>query len=487
MYVVGKTGTGKTTLLRNMAIQDIKEGHGLAVVDPHGELVEFLLENIPSNRINDVVYFNPADMAYPIGFNPLEVVDVDYRHLVSSGLMGIFTKIWANVWSARMEYILQHAILALVEMPGSTLLGIQRILVDEDFRNQVLSHVTDPVVKAFWVNEYERWQPGFRNEAIAPIQNKVGQFLSTPIIRNIVGQSKSTISLPEIMNKRKILLINVAKGLVGEDNSSLLGAMFITKLQLATMERVRIPEAERQDFYLYVDEFQNFVTDSFASILSEARKYRLNLIVAHQYIAQLVTADSTKVRDAVFGNVGTIICFRCGAGDAEFLEKEFAPEFMALDLVNIPNFNVTLRLMIDGVMREPFSASVLPPMRLDGTEKNRDIVIKHSQEHNGTPRAEVERRINRWSGMIEEEDVSEEELRKVVLAAPKVPPSRKKIGHQTICVRCGKTAVVPFIPREGVPIYCDTCMKIVKPKNSPHREKEDVDLSGLKNILGSDK
>lgn len=482
MYVLGKTGTGKTTLLRNMAIQDIKEGNGLAVVDPHGELVEFLLENIPSNRINDVVYFNPADMEYPIGFNPLEVVDHDYRHLVASGLMGIFTKIWANVWSARMEYIMQHAILALIEMPEATLLGIQRILVDEDFRNRVLNHVTDPVVKAFWVNEYERWQPSFRNEAIAPIQNKVGQFLSTPIIRNLVGQPKSTIDLPDVMNKGKILLINVSKGLVGEDNSALLGAMFITKFQLATMERVRMPESERRDFYLYVDEFQNFVTDAFASILSEARKYRLNLIVAHQYIAQLVTPDSTKVRDAIFGNVGTIVCFRCGAGDAEFLEKEFAPEFMAVDLVNIPNFNITLRLMIDGVMREPFSATVLPPMQLDGTEKNRDIVIKHSRDHYGVTRKEVEYRINRWSGVMEEEEVSEEELRKNVLAAPLALKKRKI--YQAVCARCGKTAFVPFLPKPRIPVYCAACLKIVKSKNAPPKEKDDVDLSGLKDILG---
>lgn len=488
-YVLGKTGTGKTTLLRNMAIQDIKDGRGLAVVDPHGELVEFLLENIPSYRLNDVIYFNPADMANPVGFNPIEVMDRDYRHLVASGLMGIFTKIWANVWSARMEYILNHAILALIEMPGSTLLGIQRILVDEDFRNRVLSHVTDPVVKAFWVNEYERWQPSFRNEAIAPIQNKVGQFLATPLIRNIVGQSKSTLDLPEIMNTGKILLINVAKGLVGEDNSMLLGAMFITKLQLATMERVRIPEEERRDFYLYVDEFQNFVTDSFASILSEARKYRLNLIVAHQYIAQLVTNDSTKVRDAVFGNVGTIVCFRCGAGDAEFLEKEFTPEFTIRDLVNTPNYNICLRLMIDGVMREPFSAQVLPPMKLPGTDKNKDKAIALSRQRYGVPREEVEKRINRWSGVMEEDEVSEEELRKVVLAAPQAtPPPKKKDMYQAPCTRCGKTAIVPFKPKEGLPLYCDTCLKVVKGKEGvPLKDRKDLDLSGLKDILGRSK
>lgn len=489
MYILGKTGTGKSTLLRNMAIQDIRDGHGLAVVDPHGELVEALLENIPSNRINDVIYFNPADMSYPIGFNPLEVTDPDYRHLVASGLMGIFTKIWAGVWSARMEYIMQYCILALIEMPGSTLLGIQRILVDDDYRNKVLNHVTDPVVKAFWVNEYESWDNKFRNEAIAPIQNKVGQFLATPLIRNVVAQSKSTLDIAQAMNEGKILLINVSKGLVGEDNSSLLGAMFVTKLQLATMERVRVPEKDRKDFYLYVDEFQNFVTDSFASILSEARKYRLSLIVAHQYIAQLVTKDSTKVRDAVFGNVGTIVCFRPGAEDAEFLEKEFQPQYMATDLVNIPNYNICIRLMIDGVMREPFTAQVLAPIQLPGTEKNKEKVIAHSRQNHGVPRKEVEGKINRWAGIMDEDSVSEDELRTIVLAPPQATTlPKKKEMYQAVCVRCGKTALVPFKPKEGLPVYCDTCLKIIKGKGeTPLKDRKDVDLSGLKNILGKAK
>ena len=489
MYVIGKTGAGKSTLLRNMAIQDIKEGRGLAVVDPHGELIEDLLNNIPSYRINDVIYFNPADMAHPIGFNLLEVVDRDYRHLVASGLMGVFTKIWADVWSARMQYILQNCILALIEMPGTTLLGISRILVDEEYRNKVLTHVTDPVVKTFWVNEYQRWPQKYREEAIAPIQNKVGQFLSTPIIRNVVGQSKSTLDIASAMNTGKILLINVSKGLVGEDNSSLLGAMFLTKLQLATMERVRIPEHERRDFYLYVDEFQNFVTDAFASILSEARKYRLSLIMAHQYIAQLVTNESTKVRDAVFGNVGTIICFRVGAGDAEFLEKEFEPQFLMNDLVNIPNFNICLRLMIDGVMREPFTGQVLPPTQLPDTQKNKEKVIEASRQRHGVPRAEVELRINRWSGVMDEDTVSEDELRKIVLAAPQTtPPPKKKEMYQAVCVRCGKTAVVPFKPKEGLPVYCDSCLKIVKGKGeTPLKDRKDVDFSGLKEILGKAK
>src|SRR3989344_2074546 len=281
-YVVGKTGTGKSALLSNMIIQDIANGEGVCVVDPHGELVEGILTKIPKERINDVIYFNPADADSHIGFNILELPDPKYKHLVASGLMGIFTKIWSNVWSARMEYILNNAILALLDTPGATLLGVPRILADKDYRQRIIVNIQDPVVKAFWVNEFEQWQDRYRNEAIAPIQNKVGQFLSTALVRNVVGQAKSTIDIFDIMNTGKIFLVNVSKGRIGEDNSSLLGAMLITKIQLSAMERVRIPEEERVDFYLYVDEFQNFATDSFAGVLSEARKYRLNLIIAHQ-------------------------------------------------------------------------------------------------------------------------------------------------------------------------------------------------------------
>jgi len=318
MYIIGKTGVGKTALLKNMALQDIARGEGLAIIDPHGEFAEEVLDHIPIERADDVVYFNPADLDFPISFNILEVPDVRYKHLVASGLIGVFTKIWANVWSARMEYILTNCILALLDTPGTTLLGILRILTDRDYRQTIVNNLQDPVVKAFWVNEYEEWRDQYRNEAIAPIQNKVGQFLNVSLVRNIVGQEKSSIDLAKIMDSRKILLVNVSKGRVGEDNSSLLGAMLITKIQLAAMERVRISEEQRQDFFLYVDEFQNFATESFAAILSEARKYRLNLILAHQYIGQLVSEHITKVRDAVFGNVGTIVSFRVGAEDAEF-------------------------------------------------------------------------------------------------------------------------------------------------------------------------
>ncbi len=399
LYVIGKSGTGKTTLMHNMMVQDIMNGEGVCVVDPHGEFVESLLKKIPESRKNDVIYFNPSDSDYSIGFNVLELPDTKYKHLVASGLMGIFTKIWSNVWSARMEYILNNAILALLDTPGSTLLGIMRILVDREYRQRIVSNVKDPVVRAFWVNEFEEWKDQFRNEAIAPIQNKVGQFLSSSLIRNIIGQRKSTINILDIMNSGKIFLVNVAKGRIGEDNSALLGAMIITKIQLASMERVRIPEDERVDFFLYVDEFQNFATDSFANILSEARKYRLALILAHQYIGQLVTDVSTKVRDAVFGNVGTMIVFRVGASDAEFMEKELTPEFSVQDMVNLPNRSIYVKLMVNGLTSRPFSASTLPPFKGTDSPAAEEHIVEISRKRYARSRWMVEKEINEWSGM----------------------------------------------------------------------------------------
>ncbi len=396
MYVIGKTGMGKTTLIENMVIQDILNGEGVAFADPHGDSVEKVLNYIPSNRINDVIYFNPADTDFPIAFNPLEAVDPKYKHLVASGLMGVFTKIWAGVWSPRMEYILNNTILALLDSPGNTMLGIARMLVNKTYRKKIVDNIKDPVVRSFWVDEFANYNDKFRTEAIAPIQNKVGQFLSSAIIRNIVGQTKSTIDLRQIMDERKIFLLNLSKGRIGEDSSALLGAMIITKLQLAAMSRVDVPEEERKDFYLYVDEFQNFATESFASILSEARKYRLNLIVAHQYINQLSNDKNTVVRDAIFGNVGTLIVFRVGADDAEFLEKEFEPTYTLNDLLNLTKFNIYLKLMINGVASTPFSALTLPP--ISQPTQNEDTVVKVSRERYGTARQIVEEKIHKWLG-----------------------------------------------------------------------------------------
>ncbi len=393
MYVIGKTGMGKSTMLENMVIQDIRAGRGLAVVDPHGDLVEKILNYIPSYRINDVVYLNPADVDFPIAFNILEAVDPAQRHLVSSGLIAVFKKLWVDSWGPRLEYILRNTILALIEYPGSTLLGVTRMFVDKDYRNKVVDHITDPIVKAFWQTEFNAYANQFRTEAVSPIQNKIGQFLSSSIIRNIVGQPKSTIDMREIMDSGKILLLNLAKGRIGEDNAALLGAMMITKIQVAAMSRIDIPEPDRRDFFLYVDEFQNFATESFANILSEARKYRLDLIIAHQYIEQL----DEKVQAAVFGNVGTIICFRVGAGDSEFLAKEFFPVFLEPDLVNLTKYDMYLKLMIDGVASEPFSATGLPPVL--NPDNLQDRVIQVSRERYAKPRSVVEEKIIRWSGV----------------------------------------------------------------------------------------
>ena len=392
MYLIGKTGMGKSTVLENMIVDDIRAGRGVAVVDPHGDLAEKVIKFIPSNRINDVVYFNPADYEYPFAFNVLEQVDASQRHLVASGLVGVFQKLWADSWGPRLEYILRNTILAILDYPGSTLLGVTRMLSDKKFRKKVIAYIEDPVVKAFWVNEFANYNDKFASEAVSPIQNKVGQFLSTSLIRNIVGQAKSTIDMREIMDQGKILILNLSKGRIGEDASSLLGNMIITKIQLAAMSRVDISEDERRDFYLYIDEFQNFTTDSFANILSEARKYKLNLIMAHQYIEQM----AETVKYAVFGNVGTLVVFRVGASDAEALEPEFAPTFTEEDILNIPKYEFYLKLMIDGIASEPFSARGLPPMSKEEETGNLDKIVIASRERYAKNRPEVEDKIERW-------------------------------------------------------------------------------------------
>lgn len=475
MYILGKSGMGKSTLISNMLLQDIRNGEGVCIVDPHGELVEDLLGVIPRERLDDVVYFNPSDIDYHVGFNVLEVYDDRYKHLVASGIMGIFTKIWANVWSSRMEYILNNCILALIDTPGTTLLGIPRLLVDKDYRQTIVNNIKDPVVRTFWIHEYEAWEDRYRKEAIAPIQNKVGQFLSSAIVRNILGQPNSTINIPEIMDKQKIFLVNLSKGRVGEDNSALLGAMLITKIQLAAMERVKIAEHLRKDFYLYVDEFQNFVTDSFATILSEARKYRLNLIIAHQYVAQLETESNTVVRDAVFGNVGTMIIGRVGAADADFLETEFMPEFTPDDFVSLPNYHVYLKLLINGMTTRPFSAKTLPPIvKLERKPKVEEYIIARSRKLYHRSRAVVETEITKWSnGAGEGEDA------KVSVNAEGLANDGK---YRVPCSfdDCEHIASVPFKPQPGRPVYCRDC--IAKIKNGEKKAITNTDKNGRPEI-----
>ncbi|HRY36342.1 MAG TPA: type IV secretion system DNA-binding domain-containing protein [Candidatus Magasanikbacteria bacterium] len=393
VYVVGKTGMGKTTLMENMVLNDIYAGHGVGVVDPHGDFAEKIINYIPPRRINDVVYFNPADIDFPVGFNIFETVRAEHKHLVASGLMGVFKKIWVDMWSSRMEYILNNTILALLEYPGTTLLGINRMLADDEYRNRIVANLKDPVVKAFWQSEFAGYNDRYKQEAVAPIQNKIGQFLSASVIRNIVAQVKSKIDIRDIMDSKKIFIMNLSKGRIGEDNSRLLGGMLITKIQLSAMERVDMKESDRKDFFLYVDEFQNFATESFSNILSEARKYRLDLTMAHQYMDQL----DEHVRAAVIGNVGSIITYRVGSTDAEILCKEFSPVFTEEDLINLPKYNVYLKLMIDGVASRPFSAITLPP--IGSPTGSAEKVVKVSRERYATPRDQIEDKIMRWSGM----------------------------------------------------------------------------------------
>lgn len=391
MYLVGSTGMGKSEMLKNMAIQDIEAGHGVAYVDPHGDAADALLDHIPEHRIKDVIYFNPGDLDFPLAFNALEKVDFQYRHLVASGLLGVFKKIWIDAWSGRMEYILNNTILALLEYPKSTLLGINRMLSDKNFRKEVVASLTDPVVKAFWTEEFAKYTDRYMQEATPAIQNKIGQFTTNTLIRNIIGQYHSKFDIRDIMDKGKILIVNISRGRIGEDASRLLGAMIVTKIQLAAMSRVDIPEEERRDFYLYVDEFQHFATESFANILSEARKYHLNLIMAHQYIKQM----EEPVRDAVFGNVGTMVTFRIGAEDAEFLEKWYLPEFSMNDIVNLGKYTIYIKLMINGISSHPFSAATLPPFpKLE--RSFRDEVIDFSRKTYGTPREVVDKEISVW-------------------------------------------------------------------------------------------
>lgn len=393
VYVIGKTGMGKSTLLENMIFSDIQAGKGVGVIDPHGDLAEAVLNFVPKSRINDVVLIDPADKEYAVAFNMLENVDPALNSVVCSGLVGIFKKIYADSWGPRLEHILRNTILALLEYPGTTMLGITRMLIDDDFRSKVVKKVEDPVVKSFWQDEFAKMQDKFRTEAIAPIQNKVGQFLSSPTIRNIVGQPKSTVDLRFAMDKGKIVVVNLSKGKIGEDNSSLLGAMFITKFQLDAMSRASIPQDERKDFYLYVDEFQNFATDSFATILSEARKYRLNLTMANQYIAQM----PDEVRDAVFGNVGTILSFQVGFDDAEYISQQFGEEVLPNDLVSLSKYTAYMRLLVDGMPTKTFSLDTLPPPNFELDREVMDKVVKVSRERYSRSTDEIQEKIKRWS------------------------------------------------------------------------------------------
>ncbi|MGD8744593.1 MAG: type IV secretion system DNA-binding domain-containing protein [Candidatus Woesebacteria bacterium] len=374
IWTVGKTGTGKSTMIANMAIDDLKKKRGLAIIDPHGDLCDVLLDYIPSSRINQTIYFNPSDKNYPVNLNPLEVKNREEAELVVSGLMAIFTKVWANVWSARMEYILRNSFLTLAEVPNSTFADVLKILSNQSYRRKVLKKIDDKALIHFWTEEFEKMPENLQKEAIAPIQNKVGQFVTSPLIRRIIGEPKSSISIDEIMDEGKIFIANLSQGRLGEDNSALLGATLITKFQQAAMRRVDTPIDQRRPFYLYVDEFQNFATSSFIKVLSEARKYKLALTLANQYMAQI----PPEVQKAILGNAGTLIAFSVGAEDAQIIHKEYAEVFSQNDLVNLQNYQIAIKLMIDGHSTIPFLAHTLPLPA--SKNKNRSKVIRVSRE-----------------------------------------------------------------------------------------------------------
>lgn len=388
VYVIGQTGTGKSGLLELFTLSDIFHNQGYAIIDPHGDFAVDNLRFIPESRLKDVVYFNPADTAYPLGFNPLEIFDDSQKSNTSSEVIGVLKRMFENSWGPRLEYILRYTLLALLDRPDATMLDITRMLTDKKFREETLSYCQDTVVLQFWRVEFASWNDKFASEAIAPVLNKVGAFTANPVIRNIIGQPKSTFNIRQIMDDGKILVVNLSKGLLGEDNASILGALLVTKIQLAAMSRSDIPDIkDRRPFYLYVDEFQNFATDSFATILSEARKYGLNLTVANQYISQM----SETVRDAVFGNVGTMITFRVSADDAPILAKQFEPQFEAMDLLQMHNRHFILSMVINGEKAPAFSATTLtlPPSQIN----NLPAIIEYTRSQYSRSRADVEASI----------------------------------------------------------------------------------------------
>ena len=393
IYIVGKTGTGKSELLINLAFQDIKRGHGIGFFDPYGESAERLLDLVPKRRINEVVYFNPADENFPTPFNIFERIKPTYRYSALLNLLGVFRRIWSDVWSPKVEYILENCILALFDYPNSTILGIYRLLVDSSYRKAVTEKITDPMVKIFWLQEFPRLSHNTEAEAVALIKNKISKIIHNPLLRNILGQTKSKIDFKEIVNGQKVLIANLSRGRLGEDNSAILGLFLSAKIYLAILSRIDIPAFQRKSFYLYLDEFQNFASKAFISLLSEARKYRLCLILANQYLNQL-----GQVKDAVLGNVGTLISFRLGAEDAEHLAKEFSPEFSANDFVNLAKFHIYLKLMVDGVITRPFSGITLPPV--PKPEKNyRKKIISLSRERYAESKDVIEEKLGRWTGV----------------------------------------------------------------------------------------
>jgi hypothetical protein len=390
LHVIGKTGSGKTTLLRNLIIQDIEAGVGVGLIDPHGDLANEVLDHIPASRSDDVVYFNPADQDYPVSFNLLASVPKRERHRVASGVVGAFKNIWKDSWGPRLEYLLYATVASLLECKNVSLLGVQRMLSDPDYRSWVIEQIDDVVLKAFWLVEFARYDRRLLSEFLSPVQNKIGQFLLSPPVRNVIGQVRNRIDARYMMDHQRIFIANLSKGYLGADKANLLGAALVSQFELAAMSRADIHESQRVDFFLFIDEFHNFATDSFASILSEARKYRLNLTLSHQYLAQL----RPEVQDAVFGNVGSLVSFRVGNVDAERLEREFGEEYTAAHLGSLGNFEICARVLREGQQGEAFLGRTLPP--LGSLQGKREHIIDRSRQRHNVPREKVESKIRRW-------------------------------------------------------------------------------------------
>lgn len=481
VYVIGKTGMGKSTLLENMAVQDIRNGEGLAFIDPHGQTAETLLDYIPPERIKDVLYFAPHDMEHPVSFNVMEDVGADKRHLVVSGLMSVFEKIWVDAWSARMAYILQNTLMALLEYPGATLLGVNRMLSDKKYRERVVANIQDPSVKSFWVDEFAKYNERYMQEAGDAIKNKIGQFTANPLIRNIIGQPKSSFDIRQIMDERKILIMNLSKGLIGETNANLLGSMLTTRIYLAAMSRADTSAEIMQkmpNFYFYVDEFQSFANSTFANILSEARKYKLNLTIAHQYIEQM----EEDVRNAVFGNVGTTIAFRVGPFDAEILETIFAPKFMAVDLVNLGFAQVYLTLMIDGIGSSPFSATTLPPL-LRPNDTAREIIIEESRRQFAKPRAVIEQDIANWHAPVQDEGSEKRNSKEG--ERPRSTAERKPAQPPINPVAQSNVAIKNFTPRADRQEGGQASAKSSYTREQRPTTDKDKNLEDLRSVLRS--
>jgi type IV secretory pathway TraG/TraD family ATPase VirD4 len=355
IYIIGKTGTGKSTLIESMARQDMNQGHGFALIDPHGDLAERIVAFLPDWRRSELVYLNAADPAQPFGYNPLRHVQEDRISLAASGLMEVFKKMWPDAWGVRMEHILRNVLMALLEQPNATMHDILRVFSDKNFRTTIAATLRNPTVKTFLEKEFERFSFGYRADGTAPIQNKVGAFLADPVLNRILTSSKVELSMRRVMDEGKILVVNLAKGSLGEDSSSLLGGLLVTTLGLAAFSRADLPETDRRDFFIYIDEFQSFTTLALANMLAELRKYRVGLTVAHQYLHQL----SPDIRHAVLGNAGTMISFRLGAEDAGYLAREFQSRFEPIDLMQLPNYRMYLKLMVHGMPSKPFSATTI--------------------------------------------------------------------------------------------------------------------------------